>query len=160
MRYAAALFAACLAAWVYVLVSQLGHRVEVVIPAVPEARAGVTGYDWVAEWRRRFHKERRANRAHAELVRDLRRQLELDPAVGAAICAVFGPYCGQAKTVAWCESHYDTRAHNGQYLGIFQMGSRERATYGHGDSAIEQALAAWRYFAASGHRWTRWECKP
>jgi hypothetical protein len=84
----------------------------------------------------------------------------------AAICAVFGPYCSQAIAVAKCEAgrYWDLgipeQAVNGQYLGTFQMGDRERATYGHGSTVYEQAAAAFRYFVASGRDWSPWECKP
>src|SRR5262245_34176481 len=37
-----------------------------------------------------------------------------------AICAVFEERCEEAIAVAWCESHLQTTAHNGQYLGLFQ----------------------------------------
>ena len=53
-----------------------------------------------------------------------------------AICEVFGPYCQQAVAVAWCESRLSTTAQNGQYLGLFQMGSNERRLFGHGDTAL------------------------
>lgn len=78
----------------------------------------------------------------------------------AAICYIFGQYCGQALAVAWCESKYSRHAHNGQYLGIFQMGSNERAIYGHSDTFLGQAIAAHRYFVASGRDWSPWSCKP
>ena len=79
-----------------------------------------------------------------------------------AICHVFGVYCTEALAVSGCETGYtfDTKAENGQYLGLFQMGSSERATYGHGRSAIEQAVAAFRYFVASGRDWSPWSCQP
>lgn len=76
------------------------------------------------------------------------------------ICSVFGPYCSQAKTVAWCEGKYNPGAQNGQYLGTFQMGEKERATYGHGSTLLAQTQAAYRYFVASGKDWSPWECKP
>lgn len=77
-----------------------------------------------------------------------------------AIRAVFGRYAEQALAVAWCESRYDVWAGNGQYLGLFQMGDYARSTYGHGDTALEQARAAYRYFAASGYDWSPWACRP
>ena len=44
-----------------------------------------------------------------------------------------------------CETggHYNTTAKNGQFLGIFQMGTWARARYGHGRSARAQARAAY-----------------
>ena len=77
-----------------------------------------------------------------------------------AICHVFGTYCTQALQVARCESGYRTSAQNGQYLGIFQMGSSERRLFGHGASALAQARAAHRYFVRSGRDWSPWSCKP
>jgi hypothetical protein len=77
-----------------------------------------------------------------------------------AICYVFGDYCGQALRVARCESGYRTTAQNGEYLGIFQMGSSERRLFGHGSTALEQARAAYRYFLRSGRDWSPWSCKP
>ena len=76
------------------------------------------------------------------------------------ICKVFGPYCAQALRVSWCESHWYVWAGNGQYLGIFQMGSSERRIYGHGPGAWKQAKSAYRYFVASGRDWSPWSCKP
>lgn len=77
-----------------------------------------------------------------------------------AIRHVFGRYAEQALAVAWCESRYDVWAGNGQYLGLFQMGDYARSTYGHGDTALEQARAAYAYFAASGYDWSPWACRP
>ncbi len=77
-----------------------------------------------------------------------------------AICHVFRSYCGQALRVARCESGYSVNAQNGQYLGLFQMGSNERRLFGHGESALVQAQAAYRYFVRSGRDWSPWSCKP
>ena len=91
--------------------------------------------------------------------REARRKANAPPKV--AICDVFGRrYCGQALSVSWCESRYSTSAQNGQYLGLFQMGSYERQQYGHGRTARQQALAAHRYFVRSGRDWSPWSCKP
>jgi len=76
------------------------------------------------------------------------------------ICRVFGGYCRQALAVSRCESGLRTDAQNGQYLGLFQMGSSERRLFGHGPSAADQAQAAHRYFLASGRDWSPWSCKP
>lgn len=80
----------------------------------------------------------------------------------AAIYTIFGSYSSQAMAVARCETGgtYDPRASNGQYLGIFQMGSSERAQYGHGPSWLVQAAAAYQYFIDSGRNWGPWSCKP
>lgn len=103
---------------------------------------------------------KRAADARAKYEQYVKRQAALMRDPEAAICSVFGTYCSQAKTVAWCEGKYDPNAHNGQYLGTFQMGKHERATYGHGSTVIEQARAAFRYFVATGKDWSPWECKP
>jgi hypothetical protein len=91
--------------------------------------------------------------------RTARRLASASPRV--AICDVFGRrYCSQALSVSWCESRHSTSAQNGQYLGLFQMGSSERRLFGHGDTAREQAAAAHRYFVVSGRDWSPWSCKP
>ena len=79
-----------------------------------------------------------------------------------AICHIFGNYCSEALAVSGCETGdtYDTKASNGQYLGLFQMGSSERSIYGHGKTALAQAIAAFRYFVASGRDWSPWSCQP
>jgi len=89
-----------------------------------------------------------------------RKQLDKldDPEI--AIRVVFGEYADQALAVSSCESGHSINAHNGQYLGLFQMGESERRIYGHGNTAYEQALAANRYFVASGRDWSPWSCKP
>lgn len=89
--------------------------------------------------------------------RTARRLAKLPPR--AAICTVFGPYCEEALAVAWCESRFRTTAQNGQYLGLFQMGSYERQLFGHGRSARDQAVAAHRYFVRSGRDWSPWGCR-
>jgi hypothetical protein len=90
--------------------------------------------------------------------REARRLASMTPR--EVICDVFGSYCQQAIAVAWCESRLTTTAQNGQYLGLFQMGSHERSTFGHGGSARQQAKAAYRYFVLSGRDWSPWSCKP
>ena len=90
--------------------------------------------------------------------RDARRLEALSPK--AAICNAFDRYCEQAIQVAWCESRLHTSARNGQYLGLFQMGSYARQLYGHGQTAHDQAVAAHRYFVSSGRDWSPWSCKP
>jgi hypothetical protein len=77
-----------------------------------------------------------------------------------AICYVFHGYCSEALEVARCESHLLTTAHNGQYLGMFQMGATPRQLYGHGETPLAQARAAYRYFVDSGRDWSPWSCKP
>ena len=89
--------------------------------------------------------------------RDGRRLAKLPPR--KAICSVFGSYCQEAVAVAWCESRLSTRAQNGQYRGLFQMGSHERSIFGHGFTAHDQSLAAHRYFVRSGRDWSPWACR-
>ena len=76
------------------------------------------------------------------------------------ICRIFGAHCQEALAVSRCESGLRTDAQNGQYLGLFQMGSNERRIYGHGSTATVQATAAHRYFIDSGSNWGPWSCKP
>lgn len=68
----------------------------------------------------------------------------------------------EAYRVIRCETGgiFNTTASNGQYLGLFQMGSHERATYGHGTTADAQARAAHKYFMVTGQDWSPWECQP
>jgi hypothetical protein len=89
--------------------------------------------------------------------RDAGRLAALKPK--AAICAVFDDHCREAVAVAWCESHLQTTAQNGQYLGMFQMGSYERRLFGHGETAHAQAVAAHKYFVRSGRDWSPWSCR-
>jgi hypothetical protein len=89
--------------------------------------------------------------------RDARRLASLPPR--RAICEVFDSYCSQAVSVAWCESRLQVTAQNGQYLGLFQMGSSERQLFGHGSTAHAQAVAAHRYFVRSGRDWSPWSCR-
>jgi hypothetical protein len=96
----------------------------------------------------------RAEAKHRRLVAELRGSPE------KAICHVFGAYCSQALRVARCESGYSVDAQNGQYLGLFQMGTHERRIFGHGADALVQAQAAYRYFVHSGRDWSPWSCKP
>lgn len=77
-----------------------------------------------------------------------------------AICQVFNRHCGEALRVSWCESRWHTWARNGQYLGLFQMGSSERRIYGHSSTALGQARSAYAYFRASRYTWRPWSCKP
>jgi hypothetical protein len=89
--------------------------------------------------------------------RDGRRLAKLPPR--KAICSVFGSYCEEAVAVARCESRLNTNAQNGQYRGLFQMGSDERSLFGHGSTAHDQSLAAHRYFVRSGRDWSPWACR-
>jgi hypothetical protein len=89
--------------------------------------------------------------------RDARRLAAMSPK--KAICDVFGSYCAEALAVARCESRLSTRAQNGQYLGLFQMGTYARTLFGHGSTAREQAIAARRYFVRSGRDWSPWSCR-
>lgn len=75
---------------------------------------------------------------------------------------VFGRYADEAIRVARCESNFELGARNGQFRGLFQLGSWERATYARGrySTYLDQTLAAWRYFVATGRGWSPWECQP
>ena len=73
-----------------------------------------------------------------------------------AVCYYFGSNCPQAMQIVRCETGgtYWPWVSNGQYLGIFQMGSHERARYGHGNNVWAQAKAAYAYFKDAGwHPW-------
>jgi hypothetical protein len=115
-------------------------------------------------WARRAVQARRDANARGRTIKRLRRELANHAAGGIsptlAIRIVFGPYAQQALRVAWCESRWYTGAQNGQYLGLFQMGSYARGRYGHAHDALGQAQAAYRYFVDSGRDWSPWSCKP
>ena len=61
--------------------------------------------------------------------------------------------------VARCESNLQRTATNGQYLGLFQLGSFARARYLHGSwtDSYANALAAARYAKEAGG-WGPWTC--
>jgi hypothetical protein len=107
----------------------------------------------------RQHRAERALAQRERRRRNAKALLESSPP-RKAICAVFRRYCRQALAVARCESRLRPEAQNGQYLGLFQMGSSERRLYGHGATPYRQAVAAHRYFLASGRDWSPWACKP
>lgn len=116
---------------------------------------------WAAKWRKQRREHRRDVRwLRGELAkaRPTRSLSSASPA--STICAVFGAYCSQAIRVATCESTLNVNAQNGQYLGLFQLGSYARARYGHGPDAYTQSRAAYAYFVDSGKDWSPWECKP
>ena len=69
----------------------------------------------------------------------------------------------QALAVARCESGHRPWAENGQYKGLFQMGSNYYGTLaavndGRWENGVTNALAARVAFDASG--WGPWSCKP
>src|SRR4051812_5221039 len=108
------------------------------------------------KWTQRELKESLARRKklEAQAARERSRQVtSYGGSNGAIVCAVFGGYCSQAIAVATCESHLNTGAVNGQYLGMFQMGDYARSKYGHGSDALTQARAAYAYFRDSGSSW-------
>lgn len=89
-----------------------------------------------------------------------RARCEYLPAAATIRCVWGGGWRGdQAVRVARCESGLRTTATNGQYRGIFQMGSGERARWGHGYTVLAQARAAHRYYRYAGG-WGPWACKP
>jgi len=69
-----------------------------------------------------------------------------------AVCYYFGANCATAMRIVKCETGgtYAPWAQNGQYLGIFQMGASERATFGYGSNVWAQAKAAYAYYKVAG----------
>jgi len=69
-----------------------------------------------------------------------------------AVCFYFKQNCATAMRIVKCETGgtYTPWSANGQYLGIFQMGSSERARYGHGNNVWAQAKAAYAYYRDAG----------
>lgn len=78
----------------------------------------------------------------------------------SVIRKVFGPYGAQAVRVAYCESRLSIWSRNGQYWGLFQMGSYARSRYGHAWNAWAESRAAYHYFRDSGRTWGPWSCRP
>lgn len=71
----------------------------------------------------------------------------------------------EAVTVAYCEGSLDPGASNGQYRGTFQMGTGERARWGHGPTVIAQTVAASDYYeydrdVLGRGGWGPWQCAP
>jgi hypothetical protein len=114
----------------------------------------------LAAVRAKAARTRRELARRTQEARRMRFEAQLAHSPAKAICHVFGSYCKQALQVARCESGVRTRAQNGQYRGLFQMGSNERQLFGHGESALVQARAAYRYFVRAGRDWSPWSCKP
>lgn len=67
-----------------------------------------------------------------------------------------------AVLTAECESGFNPRATNGQYLGIWQMGRWARSVTGGGDprqqSVATQTLRAWKLIKMASS--SQWECSP
>ncbi len=129
-----------------------------------DPRFAAEAHRQVRAHRRHLARALRAIAAERRVLRRLRSRHRVaihHETAASAICRVFGPaYCRDALRVARCESRLHTNARNGQYLGLFQMGSLARQLYGHGPSAEKQARAARRYFIASGRDWSPWSCRP
>jgi hypothetical protein len=160
----------------------LGQRIAYVERAIHRYRSTIRFFDnhprLLASAKHRHPGRAALRRAHRRLARSTHALAILQRAVArrnarrlarrlanapprAVICHVFGQrHCREALTVAWCESRHRTTAQNGQYLGLFQMGSYERDLFGHGVTAHKQAVAAHRYFVLSGRDWSPWGCKP
>jgi hypothetical protein len=88
-------------------------------------------------------------------------QLEKEyPRFKRALVIHFGPHWKEAAIVSWGEGSWHWNAENGQYLGTFQMGTRERGLYGHSNTLVGQVAAAAKYWRKSGKDWSPWDCKP
>ncbi len=92
------------------------------------------------------------------LAQNARARPPVPPDVFRAVRAEWKPKSERvnALDVVWCESRYSTTATNGQYVGLFQMGTWARARYGHGWTASAQSHAAHRYYVECG--WSGWTC--
>lgn len=115
--------------------------------------------DWM--WRLWHKRHQTCMRQTARATRDVRYAIRLifrgdgDPRY---------PYTAaeQAVRVAWCESRWTNTDVTGQYKGVFQLGSSERAQYQVGDyvGVISQVRSGYRMFVAAGRSWSRWQCRP
>jgi hypothetical protein len=105
-----------------------------------------------------MHQERTCDRPSSWKIHH---QLDIQyPQFKRALVIHFGSSWKEAAIVSWGEGSWHWNAKNGQYLGTFQMGSRERAIYGHSNTLAGQVAAASRYWRASGRDWSPWSCKP
>jgi hypothetical protein len=117
-------------------------------------------------WAKTNGRQLRAEHAHVQrLLHQLHvRRPQAHETAQEIIRRVFGAHGDEAVRVADCETGgtFSTTAVNGQYLGLFQLGSWERANYaqGHYTTIDEQVSAAHRYFVATGSDWGAWECQP
>lgn len=88
--------------------------------------------------------------------------MKVRQAINLAWCGNVKKICStgnEAWKVSWCESRHDMYARNGQYLGLFQMGTFARSKYGHAWNVWVQAKAAHKYYLDAGG-WGPWSCKP
>lgn len=96
------------------------------------------------------------------LVNQARARPPVPPAIYTAVRHEWRTPADRAKAfdVVACETGntYDLDSANGQYLGIFQMGKRERRICGHGWTARAQARAARCWFDRTGGDWSPWTC--
>lgn len=115
----------------------------------------------IKKFLKRLHRHQR----NLEQLKELQRIYALSPV--KAILFVFKEDPQGAINVAACESGggdpsaIDIHAKNGQYLGMFQMGDDERATYatiGY-ETPYQQTVAAHNYFVAA-NGWGPWGCVP
>lgn len=75
-----------------------------------------------------------------------------------ALVVTFRSHWREAAIVSFGEGSWHAWAENGQYLGTFQMGDRERSLYGHDRTLAGQVRAAHRYWLKAG--WHPWDCRP
>ncbi len=112
---------------------------------------GVTAHRWAARFKHRTH-QLQAVRRHAKA----RWAPTVDYALRLA-SAVYGVPYSELRSVAWCESRFYPFAHNGQYLGIFQM---HWSPFGFSPfDPVASALSAAQTVRDDGS-WRQWECKP
>jgi hypothetical protein len=114
---------------------------------------------------KRYNKRLHRHQRKLKELQGIKKLYSLSPV--EAILTVFKEDPQGALNVASCESGFDINAKNGQYLGIFQMGSSERSRYasiGY-STAYQQIVAAHNYYSAhrpdgSQYEWGPWECSP
>jgi hypothetical protein len=112
----------------------------------------------------RHHPGRSVRATFAHLCRHWRaahRRPRPDDVVGSVRIAAtrYGLSADGMLRVARCESNLQRGATNGQYLGLFQLGTYARARYLRGDwsDAYANAVAAARYVHDAGG-WSPWSC--
>ncbi|MEW6582018.1 MAG: hypothetical protein AB1416_04580 [Actinomycetota bacterium] len=111
---------------------------------------------------RRLRAQLRRERArHATALRRVRRAALARPSVQQAIdlgSAAFGVPPARLRSVALCESRLDPAASNGQYLGLFQFGSRlwdatPFRAFSRSDPYAASFAAAWAFSRGMARHW-------
>jgi hypothetical protein len=82
------------------------------------------------------------------------------PQFKRALVKVFKHQWKEAAIVSYGESTWQWDNTNGQYLGYFMVGAREREVTNWNWSLYGQLRSAKKWNDMNGGHWARWSCKP